>query len=98
MCHMLPDSILAHLTDRYWDAQACAFLTQLLRRWNLKTGTQMIKITQLKKRQGPANVCKHEDCLSYPTLTKSDVCRVFFLLIAAQHNLSSDDGSMTNTW
>lgn len=92
MCHMLPDSILAHLTDRYWDAQACAFLTQF------KNWSQMIKITQLKKRQGTANVCKHEDCLSYPTLTKSDVCRVFFLLIAAQHNLSSDDGSMTNTW
>lgn len=54
----------------------------------------MIKITQLKKRQGTANVCKHEDCLSYPTLTKSDACRVFFLLIAAQHNLSSDDGSI----
>lgn len=37
VCHMLPDSIPAHLTDRYWDTKACAFLTQLLRRWNLKT-------------------------------------------------------------
>lgn len=74
------------------------FSHPIIKTLEFKNWSQMIKITQLKKRQGTANVCKHEDCLSYPTLTKSDVCRVFFLLIAAQHNLSSDDGSMTWWW
>lgn len=70
------------------------FSHPIIKMLELKNWSQMIKITQLKKKQGTANVCKQEDCLSYPTLTKSDVCRVFFLLIAAQHNLSSDDGSI----